>query len=177
MHFSFEKVPIKESWYLTYHRQDRGDELVFYPSSTTNPFLLPYQMPYSAFLLNKPVKRETETSNEQSKASSPVRQFGESSKKGDKRKSKSQLIFILSIFQLQLSIQFLIARARTAVRMYEEDEVEDRVNLTRSSQLTCLKAITVFLPDVTHPPSLWVLEVSRTLTIWRRRICSRTREI
>merc|ERR1719342_940091 len=86
MHFSFESVPIKESWFLTYQRQDRGDELVFYPSSTTNPFLLPYQMPYSAFLLNKPVKRETETSNEQSKASSPVRQFGESSKKGDKRK-------------------------------------------------------------------------------------------
>jgi len=83
MHFSFESVPIKESWFLTYQRQDRGDEIVFYPSSTTNPFLLPYQMPYSAFLLNRPIKKENETSNEQSKASSPVR---ESSRKGDKRK-------------------------------------------------------------------------------------------
>ena len=105
MHFCFEKVPIKESWYLTYQRQDRGDELVFYPSSTTNPFLLPYQMPYSAFLLNKPVKREAETSNEQSKASSPVRQLGESSKKGDKRKSKSKLILpcICNLIKLLLS--------------------------------------------------------------------------
>jgi len=85
MHFSFESVPIKESWFLTYQRQDRGDEIVFYPSSTTNPFPLPYQMPYSAFLLNRPIKKESEmtTSNEQSKASSPVR---ESSRKGDKRK-------------------------------------------------------------------------------------------
>ena len=87
MHFSFESVPIKESWFLTYQRQDRGDEIVFYPSSTTNPFPLPYQMPYSAFLLNRPIKKESvmTTSNEQSKASSPVR---ESSRKGDKRKSK-----------------------------------------------------------------------------------------
>jgi len=86
LHFSFETVPLKESWFLTYQRQDRGDEIVFYPSQTTNPFHLPYQLPYSAFLLNKPVKREPESSHDQSKASSPVRQSSETSKQGEKRK-------------------------------------------------------------------------------------------
>ena len=88
MHFSFETVPIKESWFLTYQRQDRGDELLFYPSSTTHPFLLPYQMQYSAFLLNKPIKKETDESAEPSKASSPVRQVPESSRKGERRKGE-----------------------------------------------------------------------------------------
>ena len=37
MHFSFETEPVKESWYSTYQRQDRGDELVFYPTSNTAP--------------------------------------------------------------------------------------------------------------------------------------------
>ena len=97
MHFCFESVPLKESWFMTYQRQDRGDEILFYPSSTGHPFLLPYQMPYSAFLLNKPIKKESETSNEQSKASSPVRQLPESSRKGDKRKSKCLILNILRI--------------------------------------------------------------------------------
>ena len=88
LHFSFETVPLKESWFLTYQLQDRGDEIVFYPSSTTNPFYLPYQLPYSAFLLNKPVKRDPESSHDQSKASSPVRQSSETSKQGEKRKSR-----------------------------------------------------------------------------------------
>ena len=73
---------------MTYERQDRGDELVYYPSSTSHSFPLPYQMPYSAFLLNKPLKKDPDASNEQSKASSPVRNMPESSRKGDKRKSK-----------------------------------------------------------------------------------------
>ena len=100
LHFSFETVPLKESWFLTYQRQDRGDEIVFYPSSTTNPFHLPYQLPYSAFLLNKPVKRDPESSHEQSKASSPVRQVSESSKQGEKRKSK-----LKGYYQAQIQVR------------------------------------------------------------------------
>ena len=97
MHFSFETLPIKESWFLTYQRQDRGDELLFYPSSTTHPFLLPYQMSYSAFLLNKPVKKE-DASSEPSKASSPVRQMQpeSSSRKGEKRKGNIICVLILN---------------------------------------------------------------------------------
>jgi len=84
MHFSFESVPMKESWYSTYQRQDRGDELVFYPTSTTAPFLLPYEMPYNTFQSSKPGRRDTDTSRDQSKASSPVRQLGSLNKKGRK---------------------------------------------------------------------------------------------
>ena len=97
---------MKESWFLTYQRQDRGDEIVFYPTSTSNPFLLPYQMPYSAFLLNKPLKKENDASNETSKASSPVRQLGEPSRRGDKKKSELELalcFFILKIFSNSVS--------------------------------------------------------------------------
>jgi len=85
MHFSFEAVPVQESWYSTYQRQDRGDELVFYPTSTTAPFLLPYEMPYNTFQSSKSGRRDTtDTSREQSKASSPVRQLGSIVKKGRK---------------------------------------------------------------------------------------------
>ena len=51
MQFLFEAVPEQESWYSTYQRHDRGDEFVFYPSSTTAPFLLPYEMPYNTYKL------------------------------------------------------------------------------------------------------------------------------
>jgi len=84
MHFSFEAVPIKESWYNTYQRQDRGDELIFYPSSTTAPFLLPYELPYNTFQPCKSGRRDTDTSRDQSKASSPVRQLGSLARKGRK---------------------------------------------------------------------------------------------
>jgi len=84
MHFSFEAVPMQESWYSTYQRQDRGDELVFYPSSTTAPFLLPYEMPYNTFQVSKSGRRDTDTSRDQSKASSPVRQLGSVVRKGRK---------------------------------------------------------------------------------------------
>jgi len=84
MHFSFEAVPKQESWYSTYQRQDRGDELVFYPSSTTAPFLLPYEMPYNTFQASKSSRRDTDTSRDQSKASSPVRQLGSIARKGRK---------------------------------------------------------------------------------------------
>jgi len=85
MHFSFEAVPVQESWYSTYQRQDRGDELVFYPTSTTAPFLLPYEMPYNTFQSSKSGRRDTtDTSRDQSKASSPVRQLGSAVKKGRK---------------------------------------------------------------------------------------------
>ena len=84
MHFSFEAVPMQESWYSTYQRQDRGDELVFYPSSTTAPFLLPFEMPYNTFQVSKSGRRDTDTSRDQSKASSPVRQLGSVVRKGRK---------------------------------------------------------------------------------------------
>lgn len=93
LHFSFETEPYQESWYSTYQRQDKGDEIVFYPTSTTAPFLLPYELPYAMFL---PVKngdksRQSETplgSRSQSKAPSPVRQTAStiSNKKGKSRK-------------------------------------------------------------------------------------------
>eukprot|EP00092_Neocalanus_flemingeri_P026768 GFUD01029020.1.p1 GENE.GFUD01029020.1~~GFUD01029020.1.p1 ORF type:complete len:1351 (-),score=455.67 GFUD01029020.1:27-4079(-) len=91
MHFSFETEPVRESWYSTYQRQDRGDELVFYPTSTTAPFYLPYEMPYSTFLGTKPGKRDTDTSRDQSKASSPVRQLvGPAGKKGKRKISECE---------------------------------------------------------------------------------------
>ena len=85
MQFSFESVPFQESWYTTYQRQDKGDELIYYPSSTTVPFTLPYEMPYATFQPPKFGRKEADTSRDQSKASSPVRQIG-ATKKG--RKSK-----------------------------------------------------------------------------------------
>jgi len=90
MHFSFETEPVRESWYSTYQRQDRGDELVFYPTSTTAPFILPYEMSYSTFLSSKPGKSHTDTSREQSKASSPVRQLGGPAKKGKRQISECE---------------------------------------------------------------------------------------
>lgn len=90
MHFSFETEPVREGWYSTYQRQDRGDELVFYPTSTTAPFILPYELPYSAFLPNKPGKRDTDTSRDQSKASSPVRQLSGPAKKGKRKISECE---------------------------------------------------------------------------------------
>ena len=104
LHFSFETVPLKESWFLTYQRQDRGDEIVFYPTSTSNPFLLPYQMPYSAFLLNKPLKKENDASNEHSKASSPVRQLGEPGRKGERKKSEFVASLETEIFLFLFSV-------------------------------------------------------------------------
>ena len=86
LHFSFEAVPVKESWYSTYQRQDRGDEIIYYPSSTGAPFQLPYEMPYVTFQPPKYGRRDTDTSRDHSKASSPVRQLGSFTKKG--RQSK-----------------------------------------------------------------------------------------
>jgi hypothetical protein len=80
LHFSFETEPTREGWYSTYQRQDRGDEIIFYPASNSVPFLLPYEMPYSFFVPGKAgERRRDETplgSRPQSKASSPVRQSG-----------------------------------------------------------------------------------------------------
>jgi len=84
LHFSFEAVPVKESWYSTYQRQDRGDEIIYYPSSTGAPFQLPYEMPYVTFQPPKYGRRDTDTSRDHSKASSPVRQLGSFTKKGRK---------------------------------------------------------------------------------------------
>ena len=93
LHFSFECEPVYEGWYSTYQRQDRGDELIFYPSSTTAPFALPYEMPYATFLPGKAgtVSRREETplscsSRSQSKATSPVRQCGTPGRKAKSRK-------------------------------------------------------------------------------------------
>jgi len=93
LHFSFESEPVYEGWYSTYQRQDRGDELIFYPSSTTAPFVLPYEMPYGTFLPGKTgaVSRREETplscsSRSQSKATSPVRQCGTPGRKAKSRK-------------------------------------------------------------------------------------------
>lgn len=92
LHFSFETEPVYESWYSTYQRQDRGDELVFYPASTSAPFQLPYEMNYNLFMPGKAAaagrREETPLSSAQaSKAASPVRQSGPSSgRKGRSRK-------------------------------------------------------------------------------------------
>lgn len=87
LNFSFEKEPRREGWYVTYQRQDRGDEMVYYPNATQVPFLLPYQMSYSSFMppkLNK--KGDTDVSRPESKASSPSRTVGKSPSKKSKRK-------------------------------------------------------------------------------------------
>lgn len=49
--FSFEKTPLKEGWFQTYHRQDQGDEFLFFPE--TNGFPLPYEMPVTTFYPRK----------------------------------------------------------------------------------------------------------------------------
>jgi len=74
MHFLFEAVPEQESWYSTYQRHDRGDEFVFHPSSTTAPFLLPYEMLYDTFQASKSGRRDADTSRDQSNPT--VRQLG-----------------------------------------------------------------------------------------------------
>ena len=87
LHFSFESEPVYEGWYSTYQRQVRGDELVFHPSSTTAPFVLPYEMPYASFLPGKSravSRKETLlscSSRSQSKATSPMHQSGTSGRK------------------------------------------------------------------------------------------------
>merc|ERR1719186_481928 len=50
---SFEHTPSHEGWFQTYSRQDRGDEIMFYPDIVGAPFLLPYEMSYASFLPNK----------------------------------------------------------------------------------------------------------------------------
>ena len=54
LHFSFEATPLRESWFQTYSRQDRGEDLVFYPETKSFPFRLPYELPYSTFMPYKP---------------------------------------------------------------------------------------------------------------------------
>jgi hypothetical protein len=93
LHLSFEVEPSHEGWYSTYQRQDTGDEIVFYPTSTTAPFLLPYELPYALFLPGKAgdKTRRDETplcSRPQSKAASPVRQPAPSTT----RKAKSRKV-------------------------------------------------------------------------------------
>ncbi len=51
MEFSFERRPLNEAWFQTYHRQDQGDEMLFYPDGRGYP--LPYEMPMTTFYPSK----------------------------------------------------------------------------------------------------------------------------
>ena len=48
---SFEHTPAREGWFLTYTRQDQGDEILYYPEPKSFP--LPYEMPVSTFYPRK----------------------------------------------------------------------------------------------------------------------------
>jgi len=54
LNFSFEATPHQEPWFQTYTRQDGGDDYVFYPETRSFPFPLPYELPYSTFMPEKP---------------------------------------------------------------------------------------------------------------------------
>jgi len=74
LHFSFEVTPHRESWFQTYSRQDRGEDVVFYPETKTFPFPLPYELPYSTFMPYKPeaaVKVEEKTKKKSKKTEDP----------------------------------------------------------------------------------------------------------
>ncbi len=47
LEYSFERTPMRESWFCTYTRQDQGDEILYYPQYQSFP--LPYEMPMSTF--------------------------------------------------------------------------------------------------------------------------------
>ena len=51
LRFSFENTPAREGWFLTYTRQDQGDEILYYPEPKSFP--LPYEMPVSTFYPRK----------------------------------------------------------------------------------------------------------------------------
>ncbi len=54
LYVSFECPPQREAWFQTYSRQDRGDDIVYYPESKIFPFALPYELPLSTFLPQRP---------------------------------------------------------------------------------------------------------------------------
>jgi len=68
---SFEHTPSHEGWFQTYSRQDRGEEIMFYPDIVGAPFLLPYEMSYASFLPSKPMSQSIASS---SGTTTPVRQ-------------------------------------------------------------------------------------------------------
>ena len=51
MAFSFEQAPVGEGWFQTYHRQDQGDEFLYFPETNWVP--LPYEMPMTTFYPKK----------------------------------------------------------------------------------------------------------------------------
>ncbi len=81
LYVSFECPPHREAWFQTYSRQDRGDDVVYYPETKIFPFALPYELPLSTFLPqrqeikgegkggNKSDKRELDISMSSSKKS------------------------------------------------------------------------------------------------------------
>ena len=64
LRFSFEHTPAREGWFLTYTRQDQGDEILYYPEPKSFP--LPYEMPVSTFYPRKD-KGENNTENARGK--------------------------------------------------------------------------------------------------------------
>ena len=54
MVFSFERAPVGEGWFQTYHRQDQGDEFLYFPETNWVP--LPYEMPMTTFYPKKDKK-------------------------------------------------------------------------------------------------------------------------
>ena len=54
--FSFERTPMRESWFQTYTRQDQGDEILYYPENQSFP--LPYEMPMNTFYPRKDIKKQ-----------------------------------------------------------------------------------------------------------------------
>lgn len=69
---SFEHTPSHEGWFQTYSRQDRGEEIMFYPDIVGAPFLLPYEMSYASFLPSKQPMSQSIASS--SGTTTPVRQ-------------------------------------------------------------------------------------------------------
>ena len=59
LQFSFEQAPVGEGWFQTYHRQDQGDEFLYFPETNWVP--LPYEMPMTTFYPKKDKKDREDT--------------------------------------------------------------------------------------------------------------------
>jgi antitoxin component of MazEF toxin-antitoxin module len=68
LEYSFERTPVREGWFQTYTRQDKGDEILFYPDNQSFP--LPYEMPMSTFYPKKDFKKSLFGGSEKTRAGS-----------------------------------------------------------------------------------------------------------
>ena len=77
LNFSFEQAPVGEGWFQTYHRQDQGDEFLYFPETNWVP--LPYEMPMTTFYPKKdkgPSESKSQSGTATPKEEAPVPERG-----------------------------------------------------------------------------------------------------